>query len=272
MSADTREGWDTYYMRIANEVKTRSTCTRRQVGAVAVDTRHRVITTGYNGAPSGMEHCTHDSCVRRRMNIPSGQQLDLCKAIHAEGNIVLEAGSRLKESTIYCTNQPCTSCFKLLFGAGVNRIVWQEFYPDPYASTLMLEWGIPVVKHGLIQLLSKQFILDKYEMPSNAIPLICNVVNFTRSHLEVSLTENTRNVIEGYSEFRKTDEGRKLPSNTWDWFLVFDDVKNILTQQVANEVPNDVRTSLISGSETPIASNWLTELANKKLADMNPHR
>ena len=252
-----REGWDTYYMRIAAEVKTRSTCTRRQVGAVAVDTRHRVITTGYNGAPSGMTHCTQESCVRRQMNIPSGQQLDLCKAIHAEGNIVLEAGSRLKDATIYCTNQPCTSCFKLLFGAGVKRIVWQEFYPDPYASTLMLEWGIPVLKHDLIQLLSKVDLMDSYGMQTDAYQALRVAI------LEPAF-DNTKEVIEGYAAFRKTPEGKKLPANTWDWLLVFDEAKNMLV--AANSaVPTSVKAEILMGTEHKQAESWLSELANKKL-------
>ena len=81
-----RQSWDGYFMGLAYQVAQRSTCLRRQVGAVAVNERRRIIGTGYNGAPSGLTHCTPDSCIRIRKNIPSGERLDLCKAIHAEAN------------------------------------------------------------------------------------------------------------------------------------------------------------------------------------------
>lgn len=138
---EERQPWDYYFFDIAKKVASRSTCVRRKVGAVAVNPRMRIIGTGYNGAPSGMEHCTDDTCVRKQMNIPSGTQLDLCKAIHAEANIVLQLGQELENATVYCTTQPCTSCLKLLFGAKVARICWLGNYDDPYAKKLMNEWG-----------------------------------------------------------------------------------------------------------------------------------
>lgn len=147
-----REPWDQYFMSMAEHAASRSTCTRRKVGAVAVNNRNRVIGTGYNGAPSGLEHCTTETCVRRKLDIPSGTQLDLCKAIHAEANIVLQLGDRLKGAKVYCTTQPCTSCLKLLMGASVSEIFWKEFYPDPYSTELMLEYGIPSIRNGLVNL------------------------------------------------------------------------------------------------------------------------
>ena len=137
----TRLDWDTYFMRLAKEVKSRSTCIRRQVGAVAVDSKHRVIGTGYNGAPSGLKHCTKLTCVRNLQKIPSGQRLELCKAIHAEENIVLQLGEKLHDATLYCTIQPCVSCIKSLIGSGVYRVVWEGNYPDGYARELMSEYG-----------------------------------------------------------------------------------------------------------------------------------
>lgn len=131
--------WDMYYLKMAAYVATNATCTRRSVGAVAVK-HNRVIGTGYNGAPSGMVHCTPETCVRK--NIPSGQKLDVCKAIHAEANIVLQLGFNLIDSTLYCTTRPCTSCLKLLLGARVERIVWMHDYPDEYSKSLMDEIGI----------------------------------------------------------------------------------------------------------------------------------
>lgn len=139
---DARMDWDDYFMQVAEMVKERSTCFRRQVGAVAVDDRHRIIGTGYNGAPAGMRHCTRESCIREKLQIPSGQCAELCKAIHAEENIVLQLGERLKGATLYCTIQPCITCTKSLIGAGIHRIVWKGDYPDDYARELMLEYGV----------------------------------------------------------------------------------------------------------------------------------
>ena len=137
-----RQSWDSYFMDLAHNVASRSTCLRRKVGAVAVNERHRIIGTGYNGPPSGMSHCTEKTCVRIARNIPSGSQLDLCKAIHAEANIVLQLGEKLRNATIYITCQPCTGCLKLLMGAGIRRIVWEKPYDDPYSRQLMNEYGV----------------------------------------------------------------------------------------------------------------------------------
>lgn len=136
-----RASWDEYFMKLAHEVASRSTCLRRKVGAVAVNERNRIIATGYNGPPSGMRHCTPDTCIRTKKNIPSGKSLDLCKAIHAEANIVLSVGPQLEDATIYITNQPCTSCLKLLMGAHVKKIMWDYGYADDYAMELMGEYG-----------------------------------------------------------------------------------------------------------------------------------
>ena len=150
-----RKSWDAYFMELAKQVASRSTCTRRRVGAVATNKHHRILGTGYNGAPSGLKHCTKESCIRELLMIPSGTQLDLCKAIHAEANIVLQLGERLTDATLYCTTQPCTSCLKLLMGAGIHRLVWEEFYPDKYSHALMFEYGIPFIRNGLVNLVRR---------------------------------------------------------------------------------------------------------------------
>lgn len=139
-----RQTWDEYFMNLAKAVSERSTCTRRKVGAVAVDLKHRIIGTGYNGAPANLSHCTSARCVRTLNNIPSGKELDRCRAIHAEANIVLQCGERLNKATLYCTTKPCIACFKLLYGAGVDRIVWVENYDDALSTELMEEGGMIV--------------------------------------------------------------------------------------------------------------------------------
>jgi len=139
-----RPDWDTYFMSIAHLVSTRSTCLRRQVGAVMVRDK-QILTTGYNGVPQGITHCTSETCLRSLKNIPSGQQQELCRGLHAEQNATIQAalhGVSTKEATLYCTHKPCILCAKMLINAGVVRIVYQDFYPDPLADEMLEEAGI----------------------------------------------------------------------------------------------------------------------------------
>lgn len=130
-----------YAMILARTAALRSTCLRRKVGAVAISPEGYVLATAYNGAPCHMEHCTAETCVRIRNKIPSGQQLEMCRAIHAEQNLVLRLGPKLKGATVYCTTCPCVTCAKLLIGAGVAAICWENDYDNPYAKELMTEWS-----------------------------------------------------------------------------------------------------------------------------------
>jgi len=120
---------DEYFMQIAEVVSQRSTCTRRSVGAVLVKESH-IISTGYNGAPSGFRHCTPETCVRK--NLKSGEKPELCRGVHAEINCIIQAalhGTSIKgETTLYCTTFPCMSCLKLIINAGINRLVYKEGY------------------------------------------------------------------------------------------------------------------------------------------------
>ena len=144
-----RVSWDEYFMEIAEIVKTRSTCIRRQIGAVIVKD-NRIITTGYNGAPSGCRHCTEiGSCYRQEHNIPSGERHELCRALHAEQNAIIQAariGNTTDGATIYVTNQPCVICAKMYNNAGIKRIVYKDSYPDPLAVEMLEEAGIELVK------------------------------------------------------------------------------------------------------------------------------
>lgn len=136
-----RPTWNEYFFDVASLVAMRSTCTRRRVGAVAIDVRKRIIATGYNGPPSGYPHCTPDTCYRTANNIPSGQDLDKCVAVHAEANVVCYAGSNLQGAVVFVTNQPCINCAKLLVSAGVAEIYWKDRYPDKFAEQFMLQMG-----------------------------------------------------------------------------------------------------------------------------------
>lgn len=138
----SRLSWNQYFISLAHAVAQRSTCARRQVGAVAVaNPNHHVLGTGYNGVPSGQPHCTPETCLRNVRHIKSGEMPEVTRALHAEQNIVAQCGDRLAGSTLYCTNQPCISCFKSLMSAGVSKIVWEHAYDDEISRQLMLEWG-----------------------------------------------------------------------------------------------------------------------------------
>ena len=142
-----RPDWDEYFMAMAFLVSTRSTCTRRKVGAVLVRDR-RILATGYNGPPSGFPHCDEIGCLRDELNIPSGERQELCWGIHAEQNAIIQAASfgiSTKDSVLYCTTKPCITCAKILANAGVRKIYVAEQYPDEFSDRLLAELKIPVI-------------------------------------------------------------------------------------------------------------------------------
>ena len=143
-----RPSWDEYFIDIAHLVSMRSTCLRRKVGAIIVKNR-RVLATGYNGTPSKISHCEDVGCLREKLSIPSGERHELCRGLHAEQNVLLQAalyGISLKDSILYCTNQPCVICAKMLINAGVNEIVVADGYPDKMSKDFLKEAGIKVRK------------------------------------------------------------------------------------------------------------------------------
>ena len=144
-----RPSWDEYFMEMAELTAKRSTCMRRHVGAVIVKDRH-AITTGYNGAPSGIMHCEErGGCIRQQLNVPSGQRHELCMALHAEQNAIIQAavmGNSVEGGTIYITHQPCAICAKMILNAGIKRIVIKEGYPDELAASILDEAGLKVEK------------------------------------------------------------------------------------------------------------------------------
>jgi dCMP deaminase len=143
-----RPSWDEYFLEVAGLVSKRSTCLRRHVGAVLVKDK-KILATGYNGAPSGVRHCTQTGCLRDRLKIPSGQRHELCRGLHAEQNVLLQAalyGVSTKDSVLYVTNQPCVICAKMLINAGIKEIVISDGYPDELAKKFLKEAGIRVRK------------------------------------------------------------------------------------------------------------------------------
>ena len=144
-----RPSWDEYFMGLAKLTAQRSTCLRRKVGAVIVKDKH-IIATGYNGAPRGLSHCAElGGCLREQLKVPSGQRHELCRALHAEQNAIIQAatlGQSIEGANIYITHQPCSICSKMIINAGISRIVVNEGYPDELATNLLEEAGIKVVK------------------------------------------------------------------------------------------------------------------------------
>lgn len=150
---DGRPGWDEYFLRIAELVAQRSTCMRRQVGAVIVSER-RILATGYNGAPSSLRHCSElpGGCLRAAHGVPSGERQELCRGLHAEQNALLQAaafGVPTRAATVYCTHQPCVTCSKMLINAGVVRVVFLGEYPDQLACEMLAEGRIQVERWSL---------------------------------------------------------------------------------------------------------------------------
>jgi len=141
-----RPSWDEYFMEITKLVATRSTCLRRQVGAILVKDK-KILTTGYNGAPSQLPHCLDRGCLREQMGIPSGERHELCRGLHAEQNAIIQAayhGVNIQGATLYCTNHPCIICTKMIINAGIKRVVYLDGYPDPLAEEMLKESHIKV--------------------------------------------------------------------------------------------------------------------------------
>lgn len=142
-----RLSWDEYFIGIAEATANRSTCLRHQLGAVLVKDR-RILGTGYNGAPRGLPHCVDVGCMRDKLKIPSGTMHELCMAVHAEQNAVIQAalhGASTEGSEMFITHAPCAVCTKIMINAGVKRIVYRNHYPDDFAKKLLKQAKIKVV-------------------------------------------------------------------------------------------------------------------------------
>jgi dCMP deaminase len=137
-------------MNITSLVAQRSTCTRRAVGAIIVKDK-RILSTGYNGAPTGIRHCLDVGCLRESLQVPSGERHELCRGIHAEQNAIIQAayhGVSVHNAVLYCTNQPCAICAKMIINAGIIKIYYQSGYADALAQEMLTEAGIDLIKHS----------------------------------------------------------------------------------------------------------------------------
>jgi dCMP deaminase len=144
-----RPSWDEYFLQLARQAATRSTCLRRQVGAVLVRDK-RILATGYNGAPRGVAHCLDIGCLREQLGIPSGERTSR-RAAHAERNAIIQAAVHGWRSgaTLYCTHQPCILCAKMLINCGVREIHYVEGYPDELSQAMFAEAGVTLHKEDL---------------------------------------------------------------------------------------------------------------------------
>ena len=152
----SRQNVDEYFLKIASVVAERATCRRHHIGAVAVRDKH-ILATGYNGAPSGAKDCLELGCLRDELNIPSGERHEICRGVHAEQNVIIQAtlhGLSLEGSTVYCTHTPCVLCAKMLVNAKIKRFVTFDRYNSDTAYNsfiglqafvdLFREAGIPI--------------------------------------------------------------------------------------------------------------------------------
>ncbi|MBA4418385.1 MAG: cytidine deaminase [Syntrophus sp. (in: bacteria)] len=145
---NTRPDWDSYFMEIAQIVSRRSTCRRRNVGALIVKDK-RILSTGYNGAPMGLRHCTDGECLRERLNVLSGERHELCRGLHAEQNAIIQAayhGVSINAAHLYSTHLPCSICIKMVMNAGISKVYYFDGYPDELAEELMKESGMAIEK------------------------------------------------------------------------------------------------------------------------------
>jgi dCMP deaminase len=144
MTKITRPDIDEYFLKIASVVAERATCRRHHVGAVAVKNKH-ILATGYNGAAGGLKDCLELGCLRDEMKIPSGTRHEICRGIHAEQNVIIQAslhGVSLEGATVYVTHTPCILCAKMLVNARIKRFVTFGKYADDSFMDLFTEAGI----------------------------------------------------------------------------------------------------------------------------------
>lgn len=149
--------WDKRFIELSQVIASWSSCYKenRQIGAVIVKNK-RILTTGYNGAPSGIVSCKErGECLRQKLGIPSGKQQEICYAIHAEQNAIIQAaklGISIDGATLYCTHFPCTICARMIINAGISRIVYIHPYPDDFSVSIIKEAGIKTEQYDISQL------------------------------------------------------------------------------------------------------------------------
>ena len=140
----SRPSWDEYFLNIVDNVKTRSTCSRRQFGAIVVNEKKEIISTGYNGVVRGASHCEDLGCIKDEMGVESGMGHGICPAVHAEQNALIQAGRLAEGATMYLNGFPCKICARLIVNAGIKRLVMRGSYSD--------EEGLKILKGAEIEI------------------------------------------------------------------------------------------------------------------------
>lgn len=146
--SNQRPSWNEYFMGITDLVASRATCTRRKVGAVLVKEK-RLLCSGYNGAPAKVPHCRETGCLREQLNVPSGEKHELCRGVHAEQNAIIQAafhGISVNGSVLYCTNQPCSICAKMIINAGIKKVYYRDGYDDPLSLEMFDQANVDLVQ------------------------------------------------------------------------------------------------------------------------------
>jgi dCMP deaminase len=144
---NNRPSWQKYFMEMAYLAAQRGTCLRRRVGAVLVRD-NQILSTGYNGSPKNISHCQEAGCLREKLNVPSGEKHELCRGVHAEQNAIIQCainGSSTKNAVLYCTNQPCSICARLIINAEIRIVYIAETYPDKLAEQMFDEAGVEMI-------------------------------------------------------------------------------------------------------------------------------
>ena len=139
---------DSYYMDYAVKISSNANCIKGKVGAILVKD-NKIIAEGVNSVPNGITPCTEETCIRKKLNLKSGENQELCFVVHAEQNALLDALDRkidVKGSTLYVTKQPCIICAKMLINAGIKKIIYIKAYPDKYSESLLKEANIEIIK------------------------------------------------------------------------------------------------------------------------------
>ncbi len=142
-----RPSWESYFMGITHLVAQRSTCLRRAVGALIVKEK-QILSTGYNGAPCKLTHCSDAGCLREKLNVPSGERHELCRGIHAEQNAIIQAayhGVSIKDAILFCTHLPCSICAKMIINAGIRKIYYRSGYADLMSQDMLKEAGVELI-------------------------------------------------------------------------------------------------------------------------------
>jgi dCMP deaminase len=147
MNTFNRPNWDIYFLKITEDVGRRSTCFRRQVGAVIVNKDHQIVATGFNGKARGNPHCDEIGCIKETMGFKSGEGNDWCTAVHAEQNALLQAGKESNGSTLYLSVYPCKICARLIVNAGIKKVVIAGNYPDATGLETLEKCGIIIILH-----------------------------------------------------------------------------------------------------------------------------